>query len=280
MARLRKFGTLTVASAFLLLGTAFAQRPNDNRPPQRQQPQAHASSANAARPPAQNQNANRPPANANPNASHPPARPQNSPTSHYSGNPNRPPATTISPGQPNRFDNGRRSDRPNYNSSNNGARLNPRQQIGAGSPPPLIDRMRDMTPQQRERQLQSSRVFQNLAPDKQSRIRNQFNQWDRMSPQQRADLREKENTWRNLSPEQKQHIKNDVLPQWRQTPWTRQQVIQQKLGQLQNMPESARNRRLADPNFTRGLSDEDRNMLHDLAHMHVGGAPDPPSNEP
>jgi hypothetical protein len=42
------------------------------------------------------------------------------------------------------------------------------------------------------------------------------------------------------------------------------------------MPESARNERLADPNFTRGMSDEDRAMLRDLSHLHVGGAPDAP----
>ena len=56
-----------------------------------------------------------------------------------------------------------------------------------------------------------------------------------MSPQQRADLREKENTWRNLTPDQRQYIKGDVMPRWRQMPWQRQQVIQQKLGVLQNM---------------------------------------------
>ena len=152
--------------------------------------------------------------------------------------------------------------------------------MGVGGRRPFVDQMRDFSPQQRERVLQNSRTFQNLAPEQQNRIRQQFNQWDRMSSQQRADLREKENTWRNLTPEQRQYIKGDVLPRWRQVPWQRQQVIQQKLGVLQNMPESARNRRLADPNFTHGMSDEDRAMLHDLSHLHVGGAPDPPSNEP
>jgi hypothetical protein len=44
---------------------------------------------------------------------------------------------------------------------------------------------------------------------------------------------------------------------------------------LQNMPESARNQRLNDPNFTRGLSEEDRSTLRDLSHVHVGGALEP-----
>src|SRR5207248_2749417 len=81
---------------------------------------------------------------------------------------------------------------------------------------PIVDRMRDLTPQQRDRVLQSSRSFENLSPEQQGRIRQQFNQWDRMTPMQRADLREKENAWRNLTPEQREHIKRDVLPTWRQ----------------------------------------------------------------
>jgi ferric-dicitrate binding protein FerR (iron transport regulator) len=136
--------------------------------------------------------------------------------------------------------------------------------------------MRDLTPAQRERVLQNSRAFQNLSPDKQSKIRQQFNQWDHMSPQQQASLRQKEQTWRNLTPEQQQHLKTDVWPKWQQMPWDRQQVMKQKLGVLQNMPESARNQRLNDPNFTRGMTDDEKSMLHDLSHTHVGGPPEAP----
>lgn len=157
--------------------------------------------------------------------------------------------------------------------------MTPRQQVGVGSPRPFVDRMRALTPQQRDRVLQSSRAFQSLSPEQQGRIKQQFNQWDKMTPAQRLDLQTKENTWRKMTPEQRDHIKNDVLPKWRQMPWERQQVIQQKLGVLQNMPESARNQRLSDPNFTRGMSDEDKATLHDLSHLHVGGAPDPPGSE-
>jgi hypothetical protein len=119
---------------------------------------------------------------------------------------------------------------------------------------------------------------QNLAPEQQAGFA-AIQSVGSFDSEQRADLRAKEDTWRRMRPEQRDHIKNDVLPKWRQMPWERQQVIQQKLGVLQNMPEAARNRRLSDPNFTRGMSDEDRQTLHDLSHLHVGGAPDPPGNE-
>jgi len=148
--------------------------------------------------------------------------------------------------------------------------------LGVGAARPWVDRMRDLSPQQRENVLQNSRAFQNLSPEQQGKIRQQFKQWDGWTPQQRADQRTKEETWRQMTPQQRDHIKNDVLPKWRQMPWDRQQAMRQKLGVLQNMPESARNQRLNDPNFTRGMSDDERSMLKDLSHTHVGGAPEPP----
>jgi len=238
---------LAIAASVAIPALCGAQNPHADRPPQHSAPAPQAS----PRP----MNPNRPPANAN-------RTPYNQPRQNQ--------------GPHNNFNNGTN----NHNGVRNGAGAGyvptPRKQLGIGAPRPWVDQMRDLSPQQRDRVLQNSRAFQNLSPDKQGRIRQQFNQWDRMNPSQQSDLRQKENTWRNLTPGQRDHIKNDVLPRWRQMPWDRQQVMKQKLGVLQNMPESARNQRLNDPNFTRGLSEEERSTLHDLSHTHVG-APDPPN---
>ena len=236
-----------LAAGVLLPAVCVAQNPHPNRPPQ-PAPPVHQS------PPHPN-NQNRPPANANRMPANPP-------------HPNQ--------GPRNNFNNGANSRNGARNGSGATYVPTPRQQLGVGAPRPWVDQMRDLSPQQRERVLQNSKAFQNFSPDKQGKIRQQFNQWDRMTPAQRADLRQKEAIWQHLTPGQRDHIKNDVLPRWRQMPWDRQQVIKQKLGILQNMPESARNQRLNDPNFTRGLSDEERSTLQDLSHTHVG-APDPPN---
>ena len=243
-----QFGVKVVALAACVALPAFcvAQGSHADRPPQHQAPAPQAS----PRP----MSPNRPPANANR-------------TPFNAGHSNQAPH--------NNFNNGA----SNHNGVRNGAGANyaptPRQQLGVGAPRPWVDQMRALSPQQRDRVLQNSKAFQNLSPDKQNRIRQQFNQWDHLSASQQADLRQKENTWRSLTPGQRDYIKNDVLPRWRQMPWDRQQVMKQKLSVLQNMPESARIQRLNDPNFTRGLSDEERYTLQDLSHMHVG-APDPP----
>jgi hypothetical protein len=235
---------LAFASYAGVCGFASGQQAHPDRPPQAQTHPAQ--SHPPARP--QTQNSYRPPVN--PQVQHPLQNPNSPPRNHFNAAPG---ARTGS-----------------------GANFSPRQQLGVGSARPWVDQMRSLSPQQRDRVLQNSRAFQNLSPEKQNKIRQQFSQWDRMSPQQQDSLRQNENIWRGLSPEQQQHIKNDVLPRWRQMPWDRQQMLKQKLGVLQNMPESARNQRLNDPNFTSGMNEDEKSMLHDLSHTHLGGISDSP----
>jgi len=237
-------------SAGLLLSCANAQnRPSSDRPPARQQ----------SAPP-------------RPSGSY---HPQNAPRTQSAprgGNTNRQPAYP---------DRGRANDnrqRGNPNDSRQSANQNPhsrdnggvnrndrpqssyRQQAPATPPPNVAERLRNMSPQERNRLTENQRKFNQLPPQKQQ------------------DMKRAAENWRRMTPEQQSHIRNDVLPKWQQLPADRQRAIQQRLGVLQNMPESARNRHLSDPNFTRGMSEDDRQMLRDLSHEHVG-APDRPQEQ-
>lgn len=116
------------------------------------------------------------------------------------------------------------------------------------------------------------RRLQDLSPKE----KQNYEKFNRLSPQKQQEIRDNARAWGKLTPEQQGHIKNDVFPKWQQMTPQRQKAIRQRLGVLQNMPESARNQHLNDPNFTRGMSEDDKAMLRDLSHMHVG-APDPPS---
>lgn len=129
----------------------------------------------------------------------------------------------------------------------------------ANNPPVNARRFQDLSPEQKKKVLENNRKLQNLPPA------------------QQEELKERAAVWQHMTPEQRDHIKNDVLPKWKQLPPDRKRAIQQRLGVLKNMPESARNQHLNDPNFTRGMSEEDKVTLRDLSHLHVGGAPDPPS---
>ena len=204
---------------------------------------------------AQNRNANRPPQQQQKPATHPapkPERRQEAPRAPQGGraNANRP--ANYAP--PNRQGEsaGQRNEgnRPANRPGENGRQPN----FNPNRPPNATVRQRDLTPKQREN----------------------LDKFNRLSPQEQQKIREGERVWRQLTPEQQNHIRNDVLPTWKQLPSGRQKAISNRLSVLQNMPESARNQHLNDPNFTRGMSEEDKAMLRDLAHMHVG-APDQPN---
>jgi hypothetical protein len=125
-------------------------------------------------------------------------------------------------------------------------------------------------------QQQPPKRFENLTPQEKQRVLENNRKLQNLTPVQRQEMRERAQVWQHMTPEQQNHIRNEVLPRWKQMPPERRQLVQRKLQQLKNMPESARNQRLNDPEFTRGMSDEDRGTLRDLSHLHVGGAPDPP----
>jgi hypothetical protein len=116
-----------------------------------------------------------------------------------------------------------------------------------------------------------------FTPEERQRVIQNQQRFRQLSPAQQQDMRERSRIWQQMTPQQREHIRYEVLPTWRNMPPQRQRAIEQRLGVLQNMPESARNQHLADPNFTRGMSEEDRATLRDLSHLHVGGAPDPPN---
>jgi uncharacterized protein DUF3106 len=114
-----------------------------------------------------------------------------------------------------------------------------------------------------------------MSPQDRQKLAQREEQFRRLPPQKQQEMRQAVNNWNRMTPEQRDHIRNDVLPRWKELPPQRQKAIQQRLGVLKNMPESARNRHLDDPNFTRGMSEDDKQMLRDLSHQHVG-APDQP----
>jgi hypothetical protein len=113
--------------------------------------------------------------------------------------------------------------------------------------------------------------------EERQRLQRDEKRFKQLPPQQQQELRDRAQVWQRMTPPQRDHVRNEVLPKWQQMPPDRRRAIQQRLGVLKNMPESARNQHLNDPNFTRGMSQEDQATLRDLSHLHVGGSPDPPN---
>lgn len=158
--------------------------------------------------------------------------------------------------------------------------INPGNPQGAGNlnnlPPKAVERLQEMPPAQQEKFLQNNQRFQTLPPDQQARIRQSLQAWNRLTPSQQQDLRDRQQVWEQLTPAQKQEVQQNLVPRWQQLPPPRRQAIMQRLHALRDLSETDRQAKLNDPAFVQGLNPEDREMLTQLAHLHVGMAPDVP----
>ncbi len=158
---------------------------------------------------------------------------------------------------------------------------NERQNTGANRPPSARPNRADMmgqpniNPNRPPSAYTPPKRFDSLPRQEQQKVLQNNKSFEKLPPAQKQQREEAARNWAQLTPEQQNHVRNDVIPKWKQMPKGRQDAIQHRLAVLRNMPESARNQHLNDPNFTKGMSEEDKAMLRDLSHMHVG-APDPP----
>jgi hypothetical protein len=143
-------------------------------------------------------------------------------------------------------------------------------------PPKAIERLQDMPPAKQEQFLRNNQRFLSLPPQQQAQIRQRLEAWNRLTPAQQDALRDRQQVWEQMTPEQQRNVRQVLLPRWQQLPPPRRQAILQRLHSLRNLSESQRQSKLNDPGFVEGLNPEDREMLGQLAHLHVGMAPDSP----
>lgn len=143
-------------------------------------------------------------------------------------------------------------------------------------PPKAIERLQDMPPRRQEQFLRNNERFLNLPPERQAEIRRRLEAWNRLTPDQQQALRERQHVWEQMTPEQQRYVRQSLLPRWQQLPPERRQALLQRLHSLRSMTEEERQAKLNSPAFNEGLSADDREMLGQLAHLHVGMAPDGP----
>jgi uncharacterized protein DUF3106 len=143
-------------------------------------------------------------------------------------------------------------------------------------PPKAIERLQDLPPARQEQFMRNNQRFLSLPPEQQAIIRQRLEAWNRLTPAQQQELRDRQHVWEMLTPAQKRYVNQVLLPRWSQLAVERRQAILQRLHALRNLTEPDRQAKLNDPAFVQGLNPDDREMLGQLAHLHVGMAPDPP----
>ena len=145
-----------------------------------------------------------------------------------------------------------------------------------GVPPPWMERLREMSPEDQERFLSNNARFQALSPGRQVQIRNRLHQWNSLTPEQRAEVRRREEVWRRMSPEQQRHVRDELLPKWQQLPPERRQAVRRHLAALRGLGEAARAATLNDPAFLSNLTPDEQVLPRELVNLRVGTSAEPP----
>ena len=147
-----------------------------------------------------------------------------------------------------------------------------------GLPPPWVERLQEMTPEQQQKFLQNNARFRNLPPQQQAQIRQRLRMLNNLSPEQRQALIARERVWQEMTPEQQRYVRDTLLPEWRNLPPARRQILLRKLGALRFLSDTERAQKLTDENFLNGLSPDERDMLRELSNLRISG-PEPPEND-
>jgi hypothetical protein len=143
---------------------------------------------------------------------------------------------------------------------------------GAGVPPQLWERIKDLPPGEREKVIVNDERFRRMPPERQAEILERFRRFNALPPEQQQMLLNRQRAWAGLTPEQRRKARQELFPRWRALDPQRRRLLTWKLRELRNLSPEERERRLNDPGFTGNLSDAERSLLRDLVSLGSPGA--------
>jgi hypothetical protein len=142
-----------------------------------------------------------------------------------------------------------------------------------GLPTKWDDKLRQMSPEEQEHFMNNNRKFQSLPPQQQERIRRRMENWNRLSPEQQDAMRNRAQVFNRLSPDERQEVINDIAPRWKALPQDRRELLNGRLRVLRGMTPQQRQQALQDPQFMRGLDDNEQDLLRKVTNLRVGPGP-------
>jgi Protein of unknown function (DUF3106) len=136
-----------------------------------------------------------------------------------------------------------------------------------GLPPKFVEKLRDMTPEEREHFMQNNQAFQNLSPERKQQVINNLQKWDAMPPEQQTRIRATERMLEQATPEQREHFQNDIVPKLEQMQPQRRQRVIGHWRRLQLMSPEEQQAALHNPAFWGNLSPDEQSIVRDLNSM-------------
>ncbi|HWP83590.1 MAG TPA: DUF3106 domain-containing protein [Terriglobia bacterium] len=136
-----------------------------------------------------------------------------------------------------------------------------------GLPPALLERLRNLTPEQRERILENNRRFQQLPPERQELLRERLRQLRDLPPEQRELVEQRFAIFSNLTPEQQEKARVIYRDRWSKLPPERRRALMQEFRYLRRLDPGQRKNRLESREFQEQFSSEERDVLAQLISL-------------
>lgn len=139
-----------------------------------------------------------------------------------------------------------------------------------GLPSKWVEKLQQMSPEERERFMRNNARFQSLPPQRQEQIRRTLQRWDQMTPEQRDAMWHRLQVFNRLTPEERQEVANDIGPRWKSLPQERKSLLTGRMHVLAGMTPDERQQALQDPQFMRGLDSNEQDLLRKITNLRLG----------
>jgi DNA-directed RNA polymerase subunit F len=133
-----------------------------------------------------------------------------------------------------------------------------------GPPPLLLERLKNLTPEQREKVLENNRRFRRLPPERQEQLRMRLRQLQELSPEQREMVEQRFAIFSNLTPKQQEKARKLYEDRWRKLPPERRRALLQEFRRLRRLDPDKRKQRLESKELKDQFSSEEREVLTQL----------------
>jgi len=134
-------------------------------------------------------------------------------------------------------------------------------------PPRILNQLRNLRPEERERVLQNNPRFRELPPERKAQLMNRLNMLLEMNEDQRRDLDRRLSVFRNLSPEQRRKAREIYEHHWRTLAPDRRVAILEEFRNLRDMSAEDRVRRTGSDEYQTQFNTEERALLEELSSL-------------
>jgi len=136
-------------------------------------------------------------------------------------------------------------------------------------PPQMLERLKNLPPEERDKVLENNRRFQQLPPERQEELRERLRELQELTPEQRELIEQRFAIFRNLTPRQQEKARQIYERRWRQLLPERRRALLEEFRRLRLMNQAERKQRMESDELQNQFSTEERDLLAQLIALQT-----------